>query len=323
MRRRVAAIVIGLVGCSSSTNDSATDAIIDAVAADASDAAVEMSEALGVDAPSSDSDGSDAIVAPSRVYGVTTDSIAAIDDVVAALAALPHRPTTRIVFDEIPASTYVDPAKKIHAVSDVMGELVDSFYMKDFTLDRCNARTDEYLATLGSSVDVWEIGNEINGDWLGDTASVVTKMTATFDRVRKKSLKTALTLYWFEPSCMPADASHEMFAWVDANVPSTMRSSLDWVLISYYEQDCGGARPDWPTIFHRLALAFPNSKIGLGEVGTKDAATKADYVRRYYDMKIDEPHWIGGHFWWYFHEDMAPKTQPLFGVLSDAMAAEP
>jgi hypothetical protein len=257
-----------------------------------------------------------------RVYGVTTDSIDALPDIVASLSALPHRPTTRIVFDEVPASTYLDAARQIHVVSDVMGELMDSFYMKNFTLDQSNARTDEYLLTLWGEVDVWEIGNEINGDWLGDTASVVAKVTSTFEKVRAKAGKTALTLYWFEPTCLP-DAAHEMFGWVDANVPASMKDGLDWVLVSYYEEDCGGARPDWPTIFHRLALAFPKSKIGFGEVGIKDPASKAAYLARYYGTAIDEPSWIGGHFWWYFHQDMVPKTQPLFTVLATAMATEP
>jgi hypothetical protein len=297
-----------LVACSSSASSDATDAR----ATDAADTSV-------VDASS---DVGDSTTTKTRVYGVTTDSIDAVDDVVAALAALPHRPTTRVVFDEVPASDYVDATTKIHVVSDVMGELCDSFYMKDFTPAQADARTDEYLLTLWGEVDVWEIGNEINGDWLGDTASVVTKMTSTFDKVRAKSGKTALTLYWFEPTCLP-DAAHEMFTWVDANVPVSMKDGLDWVLISYYEEDCGGARPDWPTIFHRLALAFPKSKIGFGEVGIKDPASKADYLKRYYGTAIDEPAWIGGHFWWYFHQDMVPKTQPLFDVLSTTMASEP
>ena len=257
-----------------------------------------------------------------RVYGVTTDSIDAIADVVAALAALPHRPTTRIVFDEVPASTYGEAASKIHAVSDVMGELCDSDYQKDFTLEQANARTDEYLGALWGAVDVWEVGNEINGDWLGDTSSVVAKMTSTFEKVRAKGGKTALTLYWFEAPCLP-DAEHEMFAWAAANVPPQMRDGLDWVLVSYYEEDCCGARPDWPTIFHRLALAFPKAKIGFGEMGIKDPAAKADYLKRYQGLAIDEPAWIGGHFWWYFHQDMVPKTQPLFDVLATAMANEP
>jgi hypothetical protein len=106
-------------------------------------------------------------------------------------------------------------------------------------------------------------------------------------------------------------------------VPTSTRDGLDWVLISYYEEDCGGARPDWPTIFHRLALAFPKSKVGFGEVGIKDATAKADYLKRYYGLPIDEPSWIGGHFWWYFHQDMVPRTKPLFDVLSGAMATEP
>ena len=255
MRPRALACVAAFAAACSGSDDSASVGPVDAVDTTDADAALvadsdrDADVDISFDAPDIHADTAvDAVAktdaaARTRVYGVTTDSIDALPDVVAALSVLPHRPTTRIVFDEVPAATYADAAKQIHAVSDVMGELMDSFYMKDFTLDQANARTDEYLLTLGGEVDVWEIGNEINGDWLGDTASVVAKMTATFDRVRAKSGKTALTLYWFEPTCLP-DAEHEMFAWVDAHVPASMRGGLDWVLISYYEEDCGGARPD-------------------------------------------------------------------------------
>jgi hypothetical protein len=44
---------------------------------------------------------------PAPLYGVTVDDISALSDVVTALGALPHRPTTRIVFDqgEMPPTT--------------------------------------------------------------------------------------------------------------------------------------------------------------------------------------------------------------------------
>lgn len=37
---------------------------------------------------------------------------------------------------------------------------------------------------MSASVDIWVIGNEINGEWLGDTAGVVAKMTGAYDVVK-------------------------------------------------------------------------------------------------------------------------------------------
>jgi hypothetical protein len=64
---------------------------------------------------------------------------------------------------------------------------------------------------------------------------------------------------------------------------------------------------------------FPNSKIGMGEVGTRDTAKKAEYIKRYYSMKIAEPNYVGGYFWWYFRQDMVPYTKALWSVLNGAL----
>jgi hypothetical protein len=91
------------------------------------------------------------------------------------------------------------------------------------------------------------------------------------------------------------------------------------VLISYYEDDCEGLQPDWSTVFPRLAALFPNSKVGFGEAGTKQADRKAEYMQRYYGTRVAHPAFIGGVFWWYFREDCVPATQPLWKVLNDAL----
>ena len=270
------------------------------------DAAIDASPELG-----------DGGAASERIYGITIDGVDPIDDIVGSIAKLPRKMTTRVVFDPIAASSYVSPVKKLHAVSFVMGELVDSSDMKTYDLAKYSARTTEYLDALGGDVDVWEIGNEINGDWLGDTPSVVAKMKAAFDLVEKRGEKTALTLY-YNAGCGAA-AEYEMFTWADKNVPSSMRDGLEYVLVSYYEEDCSGLRPDWPKVFDRLALMFPKSKIGFGECGVKDIAAKPDYLRRYYTMSITTPSYVGGYFWWYYRQDMVPMTKPLWVVLADAI----
>ena len=167
-----------------------------------------------------------------KVWGVTVDSVSNLSAITESLRRLPHKPTTRIVFDEqVPATDYVAAATDIGAVSYVMGELLDSFYVNTYTTPQYLARADEYLQTLGSKVDIWEIGNEINGEWLGDTATVVAKMTGAYDKTVAAGKKTALTLYYNQNCWEKAD--HEMFAWTAANVPDRMKAGLDYVLISY------------------------------------------------------------------------------------------
>ena len=215
------------------------------------------------------------------------------------------------------SSYYKTAAAQIHAVSFVMGEILDSFYMNSVTPAQYSARTTELMNGLGSNVDIWEVGNEINGEWLGTNTDTVAKMTSAYNLVKTAGKTAALTLYYNE-QCW-ANPSNEMFTWATANIPANMKSGLDYVLISYYEDDCNGLQPDWPTVFHKLAVMFPNSKIGFGETGTNNSNLKAAYINRYYNMTINEPNYIGGYFWWYGKQDFIPMTKPLWTTFNEAI----
>ncbi len=253
-----------------------------------------------------------------KINGVTVDSVENLSQIISSLNNLSIKPTTRVVFDEnLPASFYQNPVSQIHTVSFVMGEILDSYYVKNISTAGYSARTIDYLNTLGDSVDVWEVGNEINGEWLGDTPTVVAKMTSAYNLVKAKGKKAEMTLYYNE-ECW-ANSQNEMFAWAEKNVPTAMKQGLDYVLISYYEDDCNNLQPDWPQVFQKLAFIFPNSKIGFGEIGTKYPERKEAYINRYYQMKINHPNFVGGYFWWYFMQDMVPVTKPLWSTLNSAI----
>src|SRR6266446_8449278 len=42
--------------------------------------------------------------------------------------------------------------------------------MKNYTPSQLTAWTLSYTQTLGNLIDIWEIGNEVNGNWVGSTA---------------------------------------------------------------------------------------------------------------------------------------------------------
>ncbi len=281
------------------------------------------------DGPSSGADAGDAgsrLPLPSPLYGVTTDDISNVTETVAALAALPHKPTTRIVFDEGEQPSYYKQAvPAIGAVSYVMGEILDSEYVTTVSVSGYTKRTTDYLAAFPTGVDLWEVGNEINGNWLGSTADVVAKMTGAFDLVKAAGGRTVLTLY----GCSDSGAQYDMIKWTTANVPARMLTGLDYVLVSYYDGDCGVPRTasDWPSVFQQLHALYPNSGLGFGEVGSVDqngndvgaASVAGPIVQQYYGLQIDVPSYVGGYFWWYFDEDMVPKTKPLFATLCGAL----
>lgn len=268
---------------------------------------------------------------PGWIWGVTVDSVSNLKAITTSLSKLSSKPTTRIVFDEhVPASDYANAVTAIKKVSFVMGELLDSSAMAQYSTQEYLSRTTEYLNAFGGSgkVDIWEIGNEINGEWLcqeganhctaTQTAAVVAKMSGAYNLVKQAGGKTALTLY-YNQDCW-ADQKNEMFTWTTANVPATMKSGLDYVLVSYYEDDCNNLQPNWQSVFTKLGAMFPNSLIGFGEVGTAKKSRKVKYINRYYRMQLNVPRFIGGYFWWYYKQDMVPYTKSYWKVLNDAIS---
>lgn len=165
----------------------------------------------------------------------------------------------------------------------VMGEIVDSsaIYRCHFQLPDTRAyseRTKAYVRLLGRWVDLWEIGNEINGEWAGwlegawqdpqvtvelmqqVRARVASEIKASFDAVVavQSDAKTALTFYynddgkhhgWTDERKRNAKGDLEQFGhnygmlkWAEAHKKSLPK--VDYVFLSYYEDDNEGVLPN-------------------------------------------------------------------------------
>lgn len=281
------------------------------------------------------------------IVGVTVDDVSNTAGIVDSLSRMARFPTTRVVFDPgVSPGSYAGPISQIRPVSFVMGQLVDSSAMRRISLDTARTRTTRYLDRLKSSVDIWEVGNELNGSWLG--TNVMAKVQIMYDLVEARGGKTALTFFYEgEPSdpgnCIDTGGGgNDMFTWIgkqfSLTVPAeqrpaareAMRLGVDYALVSWFPDQCRQAKPDWPTVYARLAQIFPNSKVGFGELGTArprgGSAFEINLIKTYYPMActaIMPPSYIGGYFWWYFAEEMVPHTKPLFGVLNTAIGQCP
>lgn len=252
------------------------------------------------------------------LFGITIDAIDPLKKIINSISSLPKRMTTRVVFDEwVPAVEYTEALEALHPKSYIMGEILDSYYVKDYSIAQYSQRVKEYLDTHGDKVDIWEIGNEVNGEWLGNPEHVATKIEDAYQQVKGRDYKSALTLY-YNKDCW-AHSWEEMFQWAETRLSNNLRTGLDYVLVSYYEEDCNNLKPDWQKVFNKLGKLFPHAKLAFGEVGTSKSRNKAEYLKRYYTMKINHPRYVGGHFWWYFIQDMVPKTKTLWSTLNDVL----
>jgi len=176
------------------------------------------------------------------------------------------------------------------------------------------------------------VGNEVNGEWLGNTPDVVAKILGAYQAVKARGKTTAITLYYngiYANGQPTADncwenPENQMLVWAEQNIPAEMKNGLDYVWVSFYEDDCLDISPDWQSIFNTLGEMFPGSKLGIGECGTLIQDRKEVYINRYYrDMRIDHPRYVGGYFWWYGKQDFVPKSKELWQVLLEALGPAP
>jgi hypothetical protein len=269
---------------------------------------------------------------PGTLYGVTADRISGLSQLVAGARHLPDRPVTRLYFDAAePPAYYGGAVTALRPVSYLMGELLDSSDEARISLAAYRVRVRAYLAAFGRDIDLWEIGNEVNGDWTGPYATVEAKLTAAYGEVSAQGEPTALTLS-YNAGCGDGPAELSPLAFSRRYVPPSVRAGLRYVFLSYYEDDCGGIRPTaavWTAYFRALHQLYPHARLGFGEIGLDQPVTAATLpvavamLRYYYGLPIRLPYYAGGYFWWYYAEDCLPYGRgALWPALRAAFNAE-
>jgi hypothetical protein len=248
---------------------------------------------------------------PLRLFGLTLDDVdekdlrKIVDRIKAIKEAHPDvKPIVRVVFDfntdnfrkrkhnfskedfKKEAEDYRSALETISQHAFIMGEIVDSSEVFRCHYDSGETtvyveRTQAYAEVLGDLVKIWEIGNEINGEWVGwlesawkDPTVTLQKMTATRVRVKNeitaalRALKafdsevvTAVTFYFNEDDAgkhswtddkkrneqtgrlEPFGQEYGMMKW--ASECQTMFAEVDYIFISYYQDDnYAGNAPD-------------------------------------------------------------------------------
>lgn len=246
------------------------------------------------------------------LYGITVDDCwyddVETEAVIDAIRDMPVKPAVRIVMSkEIPATDYKALFSQIHEVAYVMACPVDSSDMGSYKDEQDYLkRFQDAYSVLKPYTDLWEIGNEINGvEWIGQEPELIVKKAwAANDWLRSQGARTALTMYYSRPE------EQDMFQWMEENLPESLAGSVDFALISYYEDDNEGYLPEWSRIFPAFEAVFPDAKVGFGECGNtaKDATegSKLRMSRFYYTMEPPSGHYIGGCFWWNWVQDCVP-----------------
>jgi hypothetical protein len=233
----------------------------------------------------------------------------------------------RLVFDLSQGpSYYAATVRAAHKAGiRVVGQILDSSDMARVSEEQWQRRVARYVTGL-PDVDTWEVGNEVNGNWLG--SGVASKITYAAAYVKSHTrAATLLTLYW---QLGEDDAKHSVFTWASSLPRSTVRN-LDQIGLSVYPEDhpLGAA---FDRVFRTLHEAFPHQRLAVTELGYwsadlghtwwwgsrddpigKGRQAVADFYTR---AAFGYPYSAGGTYWWYFLEEVRP-SEPVFRTFAD------
>ena len=269
-------------------------------------------------------------------WGVTFDDISGGQGDLSTVRDLvggdPQDGWVRIVFDrQETAASYVDEVNTAHGLGlHVLGQLLDSSDMAKVDLGQWQSRVASYVATL-PSVDEWEIGNEVNGNWLGADVAAKVAYAASYVKAHTGA-RTLLTLYW---QLGEDDAAHSMFTWLHANVSPDTMAHIDDVGLSLYPEDhpMGAA---FDRVVATLHAAAPGRRVLVteldywspdldhtwtwGPANDPAGAGRLQLARFYQSAIMGYPYSGGGAYWWYYLAEALPKNQ-LWSTLASVHAA--
>lgn len=279
---------------------------------------------------------------PETLRGVTTESVDSLTALRGSLAAHSVAPIVRVVFQpDLSVADYATPIRQLRSTAYLMGQLLDSEEMPDTTAAQVRQRAAEFYEAFGDQVDVWEIGNELNGEWVGSGPDEINaKVQAAFDVLEtEKHARTMITLnYWKSADCYAQP--WEPTLTYAATIPEEIRNGVDYVSLSIYETACSPRQEptatEIATALVELGKLFPNSKLAIGEVGAQRASDgvanpslseKQQIARKYYGMQAAlkssvGARFVGGYFWWYYYQDAVPqgRSESLWPTLEELLA---
>ncbi|GAC1401786.1 MAG: hypothetical protein NVSMB64_00540 [Candidatus Velthaea sp.] len=258
-------------------------------------------------------------------WGVTFDDISSASAGLQSATNLFGRDGwVRIVFNRVESPNYYRAiiANAHRRGLHVLGQLLDSSDMAAVPLPAWQKRVRSYVDAL-PSVDAWEVGNEVNGSWLGTDVSAKVSYGASYVK-RHTHARTLVTLYW---QLGESSSSDSMFSWAAANLPDT--AAVDDIGISLYPEDhpMGEA---FERVMTTLHARYPTQRLLVTELGYWSAdlghtwwwgsqfdpygAGRNAVAALYQSAAFAYPYAGGGAFWWYYLEEAAPSS-PLWQEL--------
>ena len=227
----------------------------------------------------------------------------------------------------------------------VLGSVLDTAqWPKTLTPEIYAERVKNIVLHYKGRVSAWEVGSEINGDWLGGAAQPLSsdQVFAIYSAGAAKAkeldpeAETVATLFWWEATA--PDRAHSLSGWLKRYAPQGFGRNVDVVGVELYPED-NPVGMSLESAFDAVESAVPGPKLMLSSFGYVEKERLAGYWWLAPDdvdggrkdlailytvascaMRSSE---CGG-FWWQTLDQMLPagrrKTTDLFAVYSRTLA---
>ncbi|MDP3541513.1 MAG: hypothetical protein Q8T11_03485 [Elusimicrobiota bacterium] len=221
----------------------------------------------------------------------------------------------------------------------VMGGVLDSTqWPKTMTPELYAERTKNLVLHYRGKISSWEVGSELNGDWIGGvsapftTEQVYRTYAAGVDKVKEldPGLETVATLYAWEETA--PDREHALSDWLAVQVKRGFGRNLDVVGLSVQPEE-NPLGMGFERVFDATGDALPRQKLMISSLGYVEkeevagywwlAPDDADGARKdiailYTTASCAMPRSLCGGFWWQTLDQMLPpgrrKATDLYKV---------
>jgi hypothetical protein len=221
----------------------------------------------------------------------------------------------------------------------ILGGVLDTAqWPRTLTPEIYAARVKNLAARYAGEVDAWEVGSELNGDWLGgaraplasDQVFAVFSAGAAAARAADPKAELVATLYSWEETA--PDRAHSLSGWLAAYAPKGFGRDVDLVGLDVFPED-NPAGLGLERAFDSLAAALPETRVFLSAFGyveedklkgywwltpdDVDGARK-DLILLYTAGSCAMTRSVCGGFWWQTLDQMLPpgrqKAADLFKI---------
>lgn len=266
----------------------------------------------------------------STADNINADPKPAMDDL-AALFEPRHR-WARLIMTDTSQAYYGKVRKWVNYAGtqqvQTLGQLFDSSVQRSLSLAQFKSAVDRALLYPDfHKFTAWEVGNEVNGGWLGSGMSA--KIDYAAAQVKARTGKpVCLTFYWYG---VEDTLKTSLFNWIYTNITPNITRNLDCVTLSIYtdQQPLGFS---WDLVMTKLASLFPGKQLMVGELAFVDPSVKPFfregpltltaeqgaklYIQNRYPASFATANATGGNFWWYYDQEMVGR-KPLWVTLHD------